>query len=125
MNILPGLSLTRQGNEVLINIKKTLNERTNVLANAASDWKATYGKLSSKNTDGQTWEQWKSKWYNENPLVTEDMQKTIGTLGNQIDEEFSDNVFTIDSDFINKHGKKFEKYRNKKIMVVGDRIFEI
>ena len=53
------------------------------------------------------------------------MQKTIGTLGNQIDEEFSDNVFTIDSDFINKHGKKFEKYRNKKIMVVGDRIFEI
>ena len=125
MNILPGLSLTKQGNEVLINIKSALNNRTGILADGAADWRATYGKLSAKNADGQTWEQFKSQWYKENPLVNEEMQKNISSLGNKVDVEFADNVITIDSEFINQHGKKYEKYRNKKIMIVGGKIYEM
>ena len=125
MDILPGLSTTRQGNEVLINIKSALNNRTSALADSASNWRATYGKLSAKNAEGQTWEQFKSQWYLENPLVTDEMRETISSLGNRVDEAFADNVITIDSAFINEHGKKYEKYRNKKIMIVGGKIYEL
>ena len=125
MDILPGLSLTKQGNEALINIKSALNNRTSALADSASNWRATYGKLSAKNAEGQTWEQFKSQWYLENPLVTDEMRKTISSLGNRIDEEFADNVITIDSAFISEHGKKYEKYRNKKIMIIGEKIYEL
>jgi len=125
MDILPGLSLTKQGNEALINIKSALNNRTSALADSASNWRATYGKLSAKNAEGQTWEQFKSQWYLENPLVTDEMRETISSLGNRVDEAFADNVITIDSAFINEHGKKYEKYRNKKIMIVGGKIYEL
>jgi len=125
MDILPGMSTTRQGNEVLINIKSALNNRTSALADSASNWRATYGKLSAKNAEGQTWEQFKSQWYLENPLVTDEMRETISSLGNRVDEAFADNVITIDSAFINEHGKKYEKYRNKKIMIVGGKIYEL
>ena len=125
MDILPGLSLTKQGNEALINIKSALNNRTSALADSASNWRATYGKLSAKNAEGQTWEQFKSQWYLENPLVTDEMRETISSLGNRVDEAFADNVITIDSAFINEHGKKYEKYRNKKIMIVGCKIYEL
>ena len=125
MDILPGLSLTKQGNEALINIKSALNNRTSALADSASNWRATYGKLSAKNAEGQTWEQFKSQWYNDNPLVTDEMRETISSLGNRIDEEFADNVITIDSAFISEHGKKYEKYRNKKIMIIGEKIYEL
>ena len=53
------------------------------------------------------------------------MRKTISSLGNRIDEEFADNVITIDSAFISEHGKKYEKYRNKKIMIIGEKIYEL
>jgi len=125
MDIFPGLSLTKQGNEVLIGIKTTLNNRTSVLADSASNWRATYGKLSAKNADGQTWEQFKSQWYLENPLITDEVRETISSLGNKVDEAFADNIVLIDSAFINEHGKKYEKYRNKKIMVVGGKIYEM
>ena len=125
MNILPGLALTQQGNETLITIKKALNDRTTALHDTASSWRSTFGGLSQKNNEGQTWEQFKTKWYNDNPLVTDEMRKTISSLGNRVDEAFADNVITIDSAFINEHGKKYEKYRNKKIMIVGGKIYEL
>jgi len=125
MDIFPGLSLTKQGNEVLIGIKTALNNRTSALADSASNWRATYGKLSAKNADGQTWEQFKSQWYLENPLITDEVRETISSLGNKVDEAFADNIVLIDSAFINEHGKKYEKYRNKKIMVVGGKIYEM
>ena len=125
MDILPGMSTTQQGNEVLITIKRALNNRTSALADSASNWRATYGKLSAKNAEGQTWEQFKIQWYNDNPLVTDEMRKTISSLGNKVDEAFADNVKVIDSAFINEHGKQYEKYRGKTIMVVGGKIYEL
>jgi len=118
-NIYPGLSLTKRGNEVLIDLTQRLNNRTIALSDSMENWRSTYGKLSAKNADGDTWNQWKSKWYKNNPLVTDDEREEISSLQGSVDDAFTQNQGIIIDETIIKQFPNLKDHKGKKFVVIN------
>lgn len=122
-NIYPGLSLTKRGNEILINLTQRLNNRTIALSDSMENWRSTYGKLSTKNPDGDTWNQWKSKWYKNNPLVTDDEREEISSLKGSVDDAFSQNQGIIIDETIIKQFPNLKNQKGKKFVVINGKAY--
>ena len=121
-NIYPGLSLTKRGNEVLITLNKKLNDRTIALNTSMNNWRESYGKLSSRNPDGQDFLQWKSEWIKNNPIVTEEDRTLISSLEGQVDDNFSFAQGTLIDDKIIEQFPSMKKYKGSRYIIVGGKV---
>ena len=107
IDITPGLTTSRDGNEALIAVKKRADQHNVAFADIAKEWVDTYGGLSKKNADGMTWNQFKSAWHESNPLLTPELKDQLTNLSKTFDTEFSNQI--VDGKDIGQPGKQFTK----------------
>jgi hypothetical protein len=107
IDITPGLTTSRAGNEALIAVKKRADQHNVAFADIAKEWVDTYGGLSKKNADGMTWNQFKSAWHESNPLLTPELKDQLTNLSKTFDTEFSNQI--VDGKDIGQPGKQFTK----------------
>lgn len=112
----PGLSMTSEGIQMLTTVNKALSQRDVEVAELANQWEADYGRLRNK---GQTeygemsFQQFLSKWKEDNPVVTEeflkDMQE-VSSQGSSLYEEKA--VYTIG-------GVQYRKLKDGTVIRIG------
>lgn len=100
-SITPGLSMTKEGNRVLLEISKRQNALAKEFQNVASNWIQENEGLSKKNKDGQTWADYKVAWQKANPLINPEMKAELSALAKRVDSDFEETVIT------NKKGQRF------------------
>lgn len=99
-SITPGLSMTKEGNKVLLNINKRQNQLAKAFSEEANRWVSENGGLSKKNSDGMSWGEYKVAWQKANPLINPEMKKDLDALSKTVDTDFNDTI-------IERNGKQF------------------
>ena len=110
VSITPGLTNSIEGNKLLINIGKRTNQLAIGLAEEANNWQRENGGLSKKNSEGQTWSQYKINWQKQNPVLNPDLKEDILKVSKKVDPDFQDNI-------IIKDGKRY--------MLIGGNYYEL
>ena len=106
VSITPGLTNSIEGNKLLINIGKRQNQLAIGLAEEANNWQKENGGLSKKNSEGQTWSQYKIAWQKQNPVLNPELKDEVLRVSKQIDPDFQNNIITL-------KGKKYVKIGGK------------
>ena len=117
IDITPGLTTSRAGNEALIAVKKRVDQHNIAFADVAKEWVDTYGGLSKKNADGMTWNQFKAAWQESNPILTSELKDQLSNLSKTFDNEFSQQI--VDG------SKLGNEYAGKKFIKIGTQWYEI
>ena len=99
-SITPGLSMTKEGNKILLDISKRQNQLAKAFSEEANNWVSENGGLSKKNADGMSWGQYKAAWQKANPLINPEMKKQLTDLSKTVDTDFNETI-------IERNGKKF------------------
>ena len=81
--ITPGLGMTKDGSLTLIKLQKAGANRSLDIDALKNDFYNEVGSLSGKNNKGKTFNQVLSDYYNENPLLNEDLKKEIEAISEQ------------------------------------------
>jgi len=81
--ITPGLGMTQEGALTLIKLQKAGANRSLDIDALKNDFYNEVGSLSGKNNKGKTFNQVLSDYYNENPLLNEDLKKEIEAISQQ------------------------------------------
>ena len=110
VSITPGLTNSIEGNKLLINIGKRTNQLAIGLAEEANNWQRENGGLSKKNSEGQTWSQYKINWQKQNPVLNPDLKEDILKVSKKVDADFQNNIISL-------KGKKYVK--------IGDKYYEV
>ena len=106
VSITPGLTNSIEGNKLLINIGKRQNQLAIGLAEEANNWQRENGGLSKKNSEGQTWSQYKIAWQKQNPVLNPELKEEVLKVSKQVDPDFQNNIITL-------KGKKYVKIGGK------------
>ena len=106
VSITPGLTNSIEGNKLLINIGKRQNQLAIGLAEEANNWQKENGGLSKKNSEGQTWSQYKIAWQQQNPVLNPELKDEVLRVSKQVDPDFQNNIITL-------KGKKYVKIGGK------------
>ncbi len=99
--ITPGLLNTRDGNILLIEIGKKTNNLGIALSQEASKWVEQNGGLSKKDKSGRTWQEFKTKFHQQNPVLNNELKEQIIGLSKKVEPDFEGNIITA------KNGKKY------------------
>ena len=110
VSITPGLTNSIEGNKLLINIGKRTNQLAIGLAEEANNWQRENGGLSKKNSEGQTWSQYKINWQKQNQVLNPDLKEDILKVSKKVDADFQNNIISL-------KGKKYVK--------IGDKYYEV
>ena len=112
-SITPGLSMTREGNEYLLQIASRQNELAKGFSSFANNWVSQNGGLSKRNPDGMTWGQAKTEWHKENPLINPEIKEKLNELSKQVDTEFASNIIPFEGkQYIYHRGENGKVYYN-------------
>lgn len=99
--ITPGLLNTKDGNILLIEIGKKTNNLGIALSQEASKWVEQNGGLSKKDKSGRTWQEFKTKFHQQNPVLNNELKEQIIGLSKKVEPDFEGNIITA------KNGKKY------------------
>tara|TARA_R100000654_G_scaffold67955_1_gene96658 strand:- start:2464 stop:3549 length:1086 start_codon:yes stop_codon:yes gene_type:complete len=106
VSITPGLTNSIEGNKLLINIGKRQNQLAIGLAEEGNNWQKENGGLSKKNSEGQTWSQYKIAWQKQNPVLNPKLKDEVLKVSKKVDPDFQNNIITL-------KGKKYVKIGGK------------
>tara|TARA_R100001086_G_scaffold243700_1_gene172721 strand:- start:2576 stop:3775 length:1200 start_codon:yes stop_codon:yes gene_type:complete len=113
-SITPGLSMTREGNQYLLQIANRQNELAKGYSQFAENWVDQNGGLSKRNADGMSWGEAKAEWHKQNPLIDPDMKETLNALSKKVDTEFKSNIISLDGkQYIYHYGADGKVYYNE------------
>ena len=112
----PGLSMTPEGIQMLSTVNKSLAQRDIEVAELANQWEADYGRLRNKG-DTQygklSFQQFLSKWKEDNPVVTEEFLEDMRKMSNQGTGLYEEKqVYTIG-------GVKYRKLKDGTVIRIG------
>jgi hypothetical protein len=99
--ITPGLLNTKDGNILLIEIGKKTNNLGIALNQEASKWVEENGGLSKKDKSGRTWQEFKTAFHQQNPVLNNELKEQITGLSKKIEPDFENNIITA------KDGQKY------------------
>ena len=99
-SITAGLSMTKEGNKILLDISKRQNQLAKAFSEEANKWVSENGGLSKKNSKGMSWGEYKAAWHKANPLINPEMKNELTALSKTIDTDFNETI-------IDRNGKKF------------------
>ena len=92
-DITPGLSMSKEGNQYLIQIAKRQNELARGYSEFASEWISRNKGLSKNDTEtGMSWGKAKVQWHKNNPLINPKLKDQLNTLSKQVGSEFTTNI---------------------------------
>lgn len=100
-SIAPGLTMSKEGNRLVLDIAKRKNRNEVRFRDAAINWVEVNGGLRNKNKDGQTWSQFELEFQKNNPLFLPEEEEMMKNLSEQIDPQFAGN------DIIENNGIKY------------------
>jgi len=113
-SITAGLSMTREGNQYLLQIANRQNELAKGFSQFAESWVDQNGGLSKRNADGMSWGEAKAKWHEQNPLINPDMKETLNALSKKVDTEFKSNIIPFEGkQYIYHYGADGKVYYNE------------
>ena len=94
-SITPGLSMTKEGNKVLLDISKRQNQLAKAFSEEANKWVSENGGLSKKNSDGMAWGAYKAAWHKANPLINPEMKNELSKLSQTADSDFEQTIHML------------------------------
>ena len=94
-SITPGLSMTKEGNKVLLDISKRQNQLAKAFSEEANKWVSENGGLSKKNSDGMAWGAYKAAWHKANPLINPEMKNELSKLSQTVDSDFEQTIHML------------------------------
>jgi len=89
--IAPGLTMSKEGNRLVLDIAKRKNTNEIRYRDAAINWIDENDRLRKKNKDGQTWGQFTLEFQKNNPLYLPEEEEMMKNLAGQRDPQFAGN----------------------------------
>ena len=100
-SIAPGLTMSKEGNRLVLDIAKRKNANEVRYRDAAINWIEENDSLRAKNKDGKTWSEFTLEFQKNNPLYSPEEVEVMKNLSEQIDPQFAGN------DIIENNGIKY------------------